>query len=156
MGIVPAGVLGVLYPGLTHFDSELGLSSLPRDSVLLTAGALAVLIGAYLTFVSNVTLWLWGVGGNAFWLTRRLVVGGIYKRVRNPMSLGLYLGAVGIGLLVGSTYMTLGALLVVIPVHVFYLKYSEEYELELRIGPSYVEYKQRVPFLFPRWGSRKN
>ena len=71
------------------------------------------------------------------------------------MSLGFYLGAVGLGLVVGSTYMTLGALLVVIPVHVFYLKYFEEHELELRLGQSYLEYKQRVPFLLPRWLSRE-
>jgi hypothetical protein len=38
-----------------------------------------------------------------------------------------------------------------IPVHLFYLKYFEEYELELRLGPSYLEYKQQVPFLVPRW-----
>jgi len=61
-----------------------------------------------------------------------------------------------LGLLIGSTYMTLGALLGVIPAHIFYLKYFEEYELELRMGQSYVEYKQRIPFLLPRWFSRKS
>jgi len=40
-------------------------------------------------------------------------------------------------------------------VHVFYLKYFEEHELALRMGPSYLEYKQRVPFLLPRWFSRQ-
>jgi len=65
------------------------------------------------------------------------------------MSLGGYLIAVGIGLLIGSTYLTVGALLLFIPAHVFYLKYFEEYELELRLGQSYIEYKQRVPFLIP-------
>ena len=71
------------------------------------------------------------------------------------MSLGFYLGAVGIGLLFGSTYMTLGALLVAIPVHAFYLKYFEEYELELRMGQSYLTYRQQVPFLLPRLTSHK-
>jgi protein-S-isoprenylcysteine O-methyltransferase Ste14 len=46
--------------------------------------------------------------------------------------------------------MTLGAVLIVIPVHVFYLKYFEERELELRLGESYGEYKRRVPFLLPK------
>ena len=45
--------------------------------------------------------------------------------------------------------MTLGALLVVVPVHIIYLKYFEEYELKLRLGQPCVEYKQRVPFLLP-------
>lgn len=155
LGVVPAAGLGFFYPGLTHFDRELGLSSLPRHSVLLTVGTLGFLIGAYLIVVSNVALRLLGKGANAFWLTKRLVVGNIYERMRNPMSLGLYLWSVGIGLLVGSTYMTLGALLVVIPVHVFYLKYFEEYELELRMGQPYLECKRRVPFLLPGWFSRQ-
>jgi len=154
-GIVPPAGFGVFDPGLTHLDTELGFGPLPRHPVVLTAGALGFLIGAYLFVVSNVALGLFGEGMSAFWLTRRLVVGNLYKRTRNPMSLGFYLGAVGIGLLFGSTYMTLGALLVAIPVHVFYLKYFEEYELALRMGQSYVAYRQRVPFLLPRLTSHK-
>jgi protein-S-isoprenylcysteine O-methyltransferase Ste14 len=150
IGVVPAAGLGVLYPGLTGFDQELGLSSLPRHPLLLAGGAVSLLLGSSLFFVSNVALGLSGDGAAAFLLTERLVAASVYKRTRNPMSLGFYLGAVGLGLVVGSTYMTLGALLVVIPVHVFYLLYFEEYELELRLGQSYVEYKKRVPFLLPR------
>ncbi|MGD1994280.1 MAG: methyltransferase [Anaerolineae bacterium] len=146
----PAG-FGLVYPGLAGFDRELGLSPLPRHSAVLALGVLGLLIGAYLVLVSNVALRLLGKGANAFWLTKELVVGSIYKRMRNPMALGIYTGALAIGLLVGSTYMTLGTLFVVIPVHVFYLKYFEEYELELRLGQPYVEYKEQVPFLLPRW-----
>ena len=156
MGVVPAAGLGVLVPGLTGFDQELGVSPLPRHPLLLAAGGVGILVGTYLFVVSNLTLGLSGDGAGAFLLTRRLVAANVYKWTRNPMSLGLYLGAVGLGLVVGSTYMTLGALLVVIPVHVFYLQYFEEYELELRLGQSYVEYKRSVPFLVPRWFSGKS
>ena len=156
MGVVPPAILGVFYPGLTGFDQELGLGPLPRQSMARAIGAVGFLIGAYLFVISNVALGRLGEGAGALWLTKRLIMSHIYERTRNPMSLGFYLGAVGIGLMLGSTYMTLGALLVAIPVHVFYLKYFEEYELELRMGPSYVEYKQRVPFLLPRWVSRKS
>ena len=38
-----------------------------------------------------------------------------------------------------------------LPAHLFFLKYFEEKELELRFGESYQEYKQQVPFLFPRF-----
>jgi len=150
MGIIPPTGFGVFIPGLTHYDEALGLGSLPRQPLILTFGALGLLVGAYLLLVSNVALRRFGKGAHAFRLTQRLVVGSIYRQMRNPMSLGLYLGSVGFGLLLRSTYLTLGALLVVIPVHVFYLKYFEEYELELRMGQSYLEYKRRVPFLFPR------
>jgi protein-S-isoprenylcysteine O-methyltransferase Ste14 len=149
MGVVPAAGLGVLVPGLTGFDQELGVSPLPRHPLLLAAGAVGILVGTYLFVVSNLALGLSGDGAGAFLLTRRLVAANVYRRTRNPMSLGFYLGAVGLGLVVGSTYMTLGALLVVIPVHLFYLKYFEEHELELRLGQPYVEYKKRVPFFCP-------
>jgi protein-S-isoprenylcysteine O-methyltransferase Ste14 len=155
MGVVPAAGLGVLYPGLTGFDQALGLSPLPRHPLVLTAGAFGLVVGSCLLIVSNIALGLSGDGAAAFLLTKRLVAAHIYNRTRNPMSLGLYLGAVGLGLVVRSTYMTLGALLVVIPVHVFYLKYFEEYELELRLGQTYLAYKQQVPFLLPEGFSRK-
>jgi protein-S-isoprenylcysteine O-methyltransferase Ste14 len=150
MGVVLPQILGVFYPGLTRFDHELGLGPLRRSSVGDTVGALGVLIGACLFLVSNVALRCFGEGANAIRLTKRLVAGGIYRRLRNPMALGYYLGSVGIGLLAGSTFITLGTLLVMIPSHLFYLKHFEEYELELRMGQPYVEYKRMVPFLLPR------
>jgi protein-S-isoprenylcysteine O-methyltransferase Ste14 len=152
----PPGLLGVFYPGLTSFDQELGLSPLPEQPVVRLVGAVGLLLGVYLLFVSNIALLHLGDGANAFFLTKRLVVGNIYQRMRNPMSLGLYVGSAGIGLLAGSTYFTFGTLSAVMPVHIFYLKYFEEYELELRLGQSYLEYKQRVPFLLPRLSPREN
>jgi protein-S-isoprenylcysteine O-methyltransferase Ste14 len=40
-----------------------------------------------------------------------------------------------------------------IPAHIFFLKYFEELELELRFGETYKQYKQTVPFLIPRLSS---
>jgi protein-S-isoprenylcysteine O-methyltransferase Ste14 len=40
----------------------------------------------------------------------------------------------------------------IVPLHMFNLIYFEEYELALRLGPSYVAYKERVPLLFPKLG----
>jgi protein-S-isoprenylcysteine O-methyltransferase Ste14 len=45
--------------------------------------------------------------------------------------------------------------LLVIPVHIFYLKYFEEYELELRWGESYAAYRREVSFLMPGRSSRR-
>ena len=148
-GVAPAIGLGFFYPGLTRFDAELGLTPLPQSSTLQLLGMTVSFIGVCLLLESNMALWILGSGANAFLLTKRLVAGGIYQWTRNPMSLGIYLIAIGIGLLVGSTYLTAGALLLFIPAHIFYLKYFEEYELELRLGEVYLEYKQKVPFLIP-------
>jgi protein-S-isoprenylcysteine O-methyltransferase Ste14 len=109
-----------------------------------------LLAGLYLTVVSSVALRRLGEGANAFVLTKRLVTVDAYDRMRNPMSLGFYLLIVGIGLVAGSTSISSATLLGVVPAHVFYLKYFEEYELELRLGEPYAAYKQRVPFLIPR------
>jgi protein-S-isoprenylcysteine O-methyltransferase Ste14 len=155
VGVAPPVGFGFFYPGLTHFDSAIGLQSLPQSSTLQLLGTTVFLIGAGFILASNITLWILGSGANAFLLTKRLVAGGIYQWARNPMSLGFYLVAIGIGLLVESIFLTVGALLLFIPSHIFYLKYFEEYELGLRLGQSYVEYKKRVLFLLPRFNFRQ-
>jgi protein-S-isoprenylcysteine O-methyltransferase Ste14 len=154
VGLVLPGVIGIFYPGLANFDQILGLPSLPARPVALGIGVVAVLIGLALTIASQVALRRLGEGTNAFCLTQRLVVGNIYGRTRNPMSLGYYLLCVGIGLIAGSTYVTLGSLLGIVPAHLFYLRFFEEYELALRLGASYLEYKRSVPLLIPRLGSQ--
>jgi protein-S-isoprenylcysteine O-methyltransferase Ste14 len=153
VALVLPGFAGVFYPGLTHFDEILGIPSLPLRPVAQVLGALAILAGLYLSFAAQVPLRRQGDGANAFTLTKRVVTGDIYARTRNPMSLGYYLLCVGLGLIAGSTYITLGSLLGVVPVHLFNLLYFEEYELALRLGKPYLEYRERVPFLFPRLGS---
>jgi len=62
---------------------------------------------------------------------------------------------VGVGLLAGSTALTVGMLLLVIPAHIFNLRYFEETELNLRYGQSYREYTKRVPFLIPNLAPRR-
>jgi len=149
-GVAPPMGLGVFYPGLSHYDEIMGLPSLPRHSILLVVGSLAALVGVYLIVVSNAALMFSGKGTHAFWLTKRLVTTSVYKRTQNPMSLGFYLELVGIGLLVKSTTLTFGTLFIMIPIHVFYLKFFEAYELGLRLGQLYQEYRLKVPFLLPR------
>jgi protein-S-isoprenylcysteine O-methyltransferase Ste14 len=153
--VAPPIGIGIFYPGLTHFDSELGINPLPRQPAVIIIGIGCFLAGVYFFIFSNLALIRFGKGLNAVILTKQLVVGDIYNRTRNPMALGFYLGAVGLGTAIGSTVITLGSILFVIPIHVFYLKYFEEYELEQRMGQSYLDYKQRVPFLFPNLTSSK-
>jgi protein-S-isoprenylcysteine O-methyltransferase Ste14 len=86
----------------------------------------------------------------AFKFSKNVVVSGVYNQVRNPMAVGYYLTLLGVGLMAHSTWFTFFSLLVVIPSHIFYIKYFEEFEVELRLGESYVEYKRQTPFLIPR------
>ncbi len=142
-------IVVLFYPGLTHMDDALGLSPLPMRPLFLALGIVLALPGLYLSVVTNKALRALGSGTNAFRLTKKIVAQDIYQRTRNPMSLGFYLVTLASTLIVGSTSLTLGVLLGLIPSHLFFLKYFEEKELELRFGESYVEYRKRVPFLFP-------
>lgn len=147
--VFPAS-LGIFYPGLTHFDHIAGVRPLPYRGFTLGAGTFLLLAGSCLMFVANRSLKYRGQGAPAFKLTKKLAVGGVHKRMRNPMSLGFYLTCLGVSLAAGSTYCTLGSLFVLIPCHLFYLKYFEERELEIRFGQTYRDYKRSVPFMIPK------
>lgn len=153
-GLVFPGVLALFYPGLAQFDAIVGIPPLPFQPVSLILGVIALLMGLVLSVVSNQALRSRGRGANAFVLTKQIVDLDVYTHTRNPMSLGYYLVCLGIGLAAGSTFVTAGVLLGIIPAHLFFLKYFEELELELRFGEPYVRYKQSVPFLIPRWSHR--
>ncbi|UCF21540.1 MAG: hypothetical protein JSU87_09205 [Gemmatimonadota bacterium] len=150
MALVLPGAIGAFYPGLTRYDELLGIPSLPARPFWLAVVVVLLLIGLGLMAVSNRFLIRTGKGAAAFLLTQELVIDGIYGRTRNPMSLGFYVACVGLGVIAGSTTLTLAVLSIIIPIHLVNLKYFEERELELRYGQRYAEYRRRVPFLLPR------
>ena len=149
-GMVGPGAVAFLYPGYQNIDKLVGIPSLPWRFLFLGLGIVVAVPALYLLVISNRLLRTSGQGANAFRLTKEVVGSSIYMRTRNPMSLGFYLGALAVGLISGSTFTTLGALLGTIPAHLLFLKYFEEKELELRFGKSYLEYRRSTPFLFPR------
>jgi protein-S-isoprenylcysteine O-methyltransferase Ste14 len=106
-------------------------------------------IGMGLIILAVGSLLFGGQGFPLMILTAKLADNFLYRRTRNPMMLGLYLTLVGIGSLIGSSFFTLWSLIGFIPSNIFWLKFVEERELEMRFGQSYREYKQRVPFLIP-------
>ncbi len=150
-GLVAPPIIGVFHPGLTRFDALLDLPSLPWQPLFLALGIILAIPGLYFMGITNKLLRALGSGANAFRLTKQIVADNIYKRTRNPMSLGFYLFALALGFGSGSTFVTLAVLLGLIPAHIFFLKYFEELELELRFGESYLEYKKSVPFLIPKF-----
>jgi len=143
-------LISIFYPGLTHLDELIGLDPLPWKPFFLIAGIILAIPGLYFLGISNKSLRALGSGANAFRLTKRIVEKDIYKYTRNPMSLGYYLFSLSVGFISGSTLLTLYILLGLIPAHLFFLKFFEELELELRFGESYKQYKQKVPFLIPK------
>jgi protein-S-isoprenylcysteine O-methyltransferase Ste14 len=78
-----------------------------------------------------------------------LVVNGLYRIVRNPMHLGWTVLLIGVAVLMESFTLLVIFIPLFIIVHIVYLKFVEEKELEKKFGQAYIEYKKRVPMFFP-------
>ena len=79
-----------------------------------------------------------------------LVVNGLYRIVRNPMHLGWTIVLIGLALLMQSFTLLVIFIPLFMLVHIIYLKFVEEKELEKKFGQAYLDYKQRVPMFIPR------
>jgi protein-S-isoprenylcysteine O-methyltransferase Ste14 len=79
-----------------------------------------------------------------------LVVNGLYAVVRNPMHLGWTILLIGLAILMQSFTLLAIFIPLFIAVHIVYLKFVEEKELEKKFGQAYLDYKQRVPMFIPR------
>jgi protein-S-isoprenylcysteine O-methyltransferase Ste14 len=153
-GLVAPGVVLLVYPGLPQLDGLVGIQPLPWQTFFLVLGIFIAFTGLYFLGVSNKLLRALGNGANAFRLTQKIVQTDIYKYTRNPMSLGYYLWTLSLSFIFGSKLAMLVVLLGFIPAHIFFLKYFEELELELRFGEAYRQYKQKVPFLIPKFSAK--
>lgn len=82
--------------------------------------------------------------------TRRLVIAGPYRAVRNPMACGSLLQGATIGIIAGPplvlTYIAVGARL-----WNFMARPWEEHDLERKFGADYAHYKRRVRCWTPRF-----
>jgi protein-S-isoprenylcysteine O-methyltransferase Ste14 len=143
--VAPAVVAGLVPWLLTGWRSGTGYGPLPRalGAVLLVAGA-AVLLHAFGRFVVE------GAGTPApVAPTERLVVGGLYRYVRNPMYLAVLAAIVGQALLLGRPVLFAYAV-VVAAAFVAFVRGYEEPTLARRFGAQYATYRRAVPGWWPR------
>jgi protein-S-isoprenylcysteine O-methyltransferase Ste14 len=111
--------------------------------ILLVAGLIA-LIRAFVRFVME------GLGTPApIAAPERLVVGGVYRYVRNPMYVAVLAAIVGQGLLLGRLGLLLYAAATWLVVAAF-VRWYEEPTLTRRFGEDYETYKRAVPAWWPR------
>ena len=117
----------------------------------LFLGLIVILVGL---FVMAQTIWTFiriGRGTLAPWSpTRKLIIGGMYAYVRNPMILGVFTVLLGETLSISSPGILIWAL-IFFAINTMYFILSEEPGLEKRFGEEYREYKQNVPRWIPRW-----
>jgi protein-S-isoprenylcysteine O-methyltransferase Ste14 len=111
--------------------------------ILLLAGLIA-LVGAFVRFVVE------GVGTPApVAAPERLVVGGVYRYVRNPMYVAALAAIVGQALLLGRLGLLVyaGAVWVIAAA---FVRFYEEPTLARRFGADYEAYRRAVPVWWPR------
>jgi protein-S-isoprenylcysteine O-methyltransferase Ste14 len=112
-------------------------------AILLAAGVV-VLLDAFARFVVE------GLGTPApVAPTERLVVGGFYRYVRNPMYLAVGATIVGQALLLGQPILLAYAVSFAVAV-VAFVRWNEEPALRSRFGAEYASYRHNVPAWRPR------
>jgi protein-S-isoprenylcysteine O-methyltransferase Ste14 len=112
-------------------------------AVLVVAGA-AVLLHAFARFVVE------GLGTPApVAAPERLVVGGLYRYVRNPMYLAVLATIGGQALLLAQPVLVAYGL-VMLAAFVAFVRLYEQPTLRLRFGAEYEEYCRTVPGWWPR------
>src|SRR5918995_5790349 len=145
--VAPGVVVGLLPWALTRWQVREPLPywapARVLGGVVLVAGLIA-LVGAFVRFVVE------GLGTPApIAAPDRLIVGGVYRYVRNPMYVAVLVAIVGQALLLGRLVLLLyatGAWLVVAA----FVRFYEEPTLTSRFGADYEAYRRAVPAWWPR------
>jgi protein-S-isoprenylcysteine O-methyltransferase Ste14 len=147
LALAPGVVAGLVPWLITGWDvRHRGLAWLPLRvlGVALLAAGVVVLLHAFLAFVVE------GVGTPApVAPTERLVVGGLYRHVRNPMYLAVTATIVGQALVLGRLVLLLYAAAFAAVVWAF-VHWYEEPTLLCRYGAEYETYRRAVPGWRPR------
>lgn len=119
-------------------------------NLCLFAGSILVLIGLMIMVVCISSFIRIGRGTLAPWSpTKKLVVRGLYRYVRNPMILGVLIVLLGEALGLKSQNILIWAASFFVINTIYFIVY-EEPDLEDRFGDEYREYKKHVSRWLPR------
>jgi protein-S-isoprenylcysteine O-methyltransferase Ste14 len=143
--VVAPGVVAGLVPWLlTGWDVRDAPVALRVVGAIVLVAGLAVLLHAFARFVVE------GVGTPApIAPTRRLVVGGLYRYVRNVMYLAVAATIVGQALLLGQ-FGLLAYAAAFLLVTAAFVHWYEEPRLTRQFGAEYEAYRRNVPGWWPR------
>ncbi|MEV0612437.1 isoprenylcysteine carboxylmethyltransferase family protein [Nonomuraea sp. NPDC050404] len=111
---------------------------------LLALAGLAVIVNAFVRFVVE------GFGTPVpIAPPDRLVVGGFYRYVRNPMYVAVFAAVIGQALIFGDPWLLVYVAVMAIPV-VAFVRLYEEPHLRATFGAEYETYREHVPGWWPR------
>lgn len=117
---------------------------------LRVVGVVLIVVGASVVLESFARFVLEGLGTPApVAPTEHLVVGGLYRYVRNPMYLAVLAVIVGQSLLLGQPWLLLYAA-AVLAAFVTFVRVYEEPALSRQFGAEYDAYRRAVPGWWPR------
>lgn len=145
--VAPCVVGGLVPYWLTGWQVQTPLPCWAPARILgavLVAMGLIVIVSAFARFVTE------GIGTPApVAPPQRLVIGGLYRYVRNPMYVALLSAVIGQALLLGKPALLVYAAVVFATVYSFVRLY-EEPVLAGQFGADYDTYRQAVPGWLPR------
>jgi protein-S-isoprenylcysteine O-methyltransferase Ste14 len=153
LAVAPGIVAGLVPWWLTGWEKEEPLPGWALVRILgwvLVAAGVVVVVQAFARFVHE------GIGTPApVAPTEHLVVGGLYRYVRNPMYLAVAATIVGQALILGQPLLLLYAGAFLLTVAAF-VRWYEEPTLRRQFGADYEAYLRAVPGWWPRrtpWNS---
>lgn len=143
--LAPGVVAGVIPWLLTRWEVDNALwIPLRLGGGVILASSVGVLLHAFARFVVE------GTGTPApVAPTERLVIGGLYRYVRNPMYLAVVGAVVGQALLLGQMTLLLYAGVLWVVFFAF-VRWYEEPTLHRQFGEEYDAYRRAVPGWLPR------
>ena len=145
--IAPTTVTGIVPYYFTRWETA---HPLPLGIVQQIFGWTLVVLGASALLHSFVRFVVEGIGTPApVAPTERLVVGGLYRYVRNPIYVAVLSIIIGQAIAFGSASLLIYAGMVTLAV-VGFVRLYEEPTLAARFGDEYEAYRRSVPRWFPR------
>jgi protein-S-isoprenylcysteine O-methyltransferase Ste14 len=145
--LAPGTAVGVVPWWISHWQMRPPLLGFPGFRII---GVLFIAVGIPMLLDSFARFAIQGLGTPAPVLpTKHLVVTGLYRRVRNPMYVGVVAAIFGQGLLLGDVGLLAYGCLGWLATHLFVVGY-EEPKLRKTFGEPYLEYCRKVPRWIPR------
>ena len=146
--VAPGGNAGLVPWLITRWRRPDEVGVVEVAGIVLLAAGIAVVVTCFVRFVTE------GRGTPApVAPTETLVVGGLYRYVRNPMYVGVACAIAGQALLFHSWGVAAWLALFLVAV-VSFVKGYEEPRLAEQFGASYERYREAVPGWWPRFPRR--